>query len=86
MSRKHGGLALAVVLLATACAINPVSRRPEFVVMSREKEALLGEREAARVAQEMGILPDEGIAAYVARVGARVAQHSRRTDVAYRFL
>jgi predicted Zn-dependent protease len=75
-----------ILAAASACAINPVSRRPEFVVMSRATELKLGEEEARKVAQEMGIVEDEPIATYVREVGARLAQHSPRQDVEYRFL
>ena len=77
-------LGFAVALLA--CAVNPVSRRPEFVVISRETEQKLGEEEAAKVEQELGIVSEAELAAYVARVGARLVEHSPRKDVDYRFL
>jgi predicted Zn-dependent protease len=54
--------------------------------MSRATELKLGEEEARKVAQEMGIVEDEPIATYVREVGARLAQHSPRQDVEYRFL
>src|SRR6516162_211315 len=43
---------LAVAVLA-ACAINPVTHRPEFVVMSAEEERQLGAEEAKRVEQSI---------------------------------
>jgi predicted Zn-dependent protease len=75
--------ALSVVL---ACSINPVSRRPEFVVMSRDRERKIGEEEARKVEQELGIVSRQDLAAYVESVGARLAEHSPRRDAEYRFL
>jgi predicted Zn-dependent protease len=75
--------ALSAVL---ACSINPVSRRPELVAMSRDAERRLGEQEARKVAQELGIVSREDLAAYVEKVGAELAEHSPRQDVEYRFL
>jgi predicted Zn-dependent protease len=85
-------LALATAIVtsalsaALACAFNPVSRRPEFVVMSRDAERRLGEQEARKVEQELGIVVGEDLAAYVEKVGGQLAEHSPRQDVEYRFL
>jgi len=76
---------VAALSVASACAINPVSRRPEFVVMSRATELKLGEAEARKVAQEMGIVEDEALSAYVRDVGERLAQYSLRDEVEFQF-
>ena len=54
--------------------------------MSRDAERRLGEQEARKVAQELGIVSREDLAAYVEKVGAELAEHSPRQDVEYRFL
>ncbi len=54
--------------------------------MSRDAERRLGEQEATKVAQELGIVGREDLAAYVEKVGAELAEHSPRQDVEYRFL
>lgn len=80
---------VAVVLLtamvAFGCATNPVSGKPELVLVSTEREKQLGREEAQRVEQEMGLLPDPSVSAYVEAVGRRLAAHSPRRDVDYRF-
>jgi predicted Zn-dependent protease len=78
-------MALACALAAVACARNPVTRRPEFVLVSRASEVRLGEREARRVAQEMGLVEDPRLTDYVSAVGARLAAHAPRQDVEYQF-
>ena len=45
----------------------------------------LGEAEARRVAETMGILEDPVLSGYVRAVGERLARFSPRTDVAYTF-
>jgi predicted Zn-dependent protease len=80
--------ALLVVLalaLASACAVNPVTRRPEVTLISTSREKELGQEQAQLVAESMGILHDERLTAYVAQVGARVAARSPRQDVTYVF-
>ncbi len=84
------GLAAAFALLVppsiTGCAINPVSRRPEFVAISAAKEKELGREHAEKVEKEMGHLDDEQLVAYVQEIGARLAKHSPRQDVEYTFM
>ena len=55
--KPHAGLAAVLALtLGDACARNPVSGRPEVTLVSEAKERELGEAEARRVAEKMGIL------------------------------
>jgi predicted Zn-dependent protease len=72
-------------LLALSCAVNPVSGRPEVVLMSTAREAQLGAEAAGEVARSMGLVRDEAIVSYVSQLGQRVARHSPRQDVTYRF-
>lgn len=72
-------------LTAAACSINPVSNMPEVTLMTVEQEKKLGEEEAKKVDQQMGLLPDEALTAYVDAVGQRLAKESPRQDVAYQF-
>ena len=84
MYRFRSG-ALALLLVVTACAVNPATGRREITFMSNEREAALGREAAAQVAQEMGIVDDPELGAYVAAVGERVARESPRQEVPYRF-
>jgi len=55
--KPHAGLAAVLALtLGDTCARNPVSGRPEVTLVSEAKERELGEAEARRVAEKMGIL------------------------------
>lgn len=74
-----------VAVVATGCATNPVTGRPELVLVSAEREKELGRDEAHRVEREMGLLDDPALVAYVQAVGGRLAAQSPRRDVGYRF-
>jgi predicted Zn-dependent protease len=74
---------LCLVLLA--CATNPVTGREEIVLMSPAREASVGKQAAAQVKEEMGLVEDAALVAYVQRVGAAVAAHSPRKDVTFQF-
>jgi len=73
------------LLTSLACATNPVTGREEIVLMSPSREAAVGREAAAQVAQEMGLVEDPALLAYVRQVGARVAAHSPRKDVTFQF-
>jgi predicted Zn-dependent protease len=77
--------ALAVGGMLGACAVNPVSKRPEMVLVSSEKEQEIGREEAVKVEQSMGLADLATARDYVKKIGARVAAHSPRQDVTYTF-
>jgi predicted Zn-dependent protease len=75
-------LCLAAVL---ACTINPATGEREILIMSPAEEEAAGREAAAQVAREIGLLEDARLEEYVAAIGARLAEHSPRQDVQYRF-
>lgn len=76
---------LGLALLLGSCATNPVTGRQELVFMSPEREAAQGRDAAAQVEREIGLVRDPKLTAYVEQIGQRLAKHSPRRDVAYRF-
>jgi predicted Zn-dependent protease len=82
---KHLSLLILLAAVAEACSINPVSNLPEVTLMTVEQEKKLGEEEAKKVDQQMGLLNDDALNTYVDAVGQRLAKESPRQDVAYQF-
>lgn len=80
---------LAVALTAAAllanCAANPVTGRPDFVMMSEEQELALGKKADGEVRKEYGVYKDPGLQAYVNRIGTRLAASSHRAGISYHF-
>jgi len=77
---------LLAALLLTACATNPVTKKPDFVLMSEKQELALGQQVAAQVAKELPLLEKtDPLVRYVDRVGQRVARVSDRPELFYRF-
>ena len=76
---------LAVFLVAQGCALNPVTGRPDLVLVTTHGERGLGEEAAREVEQSMGLTDDPQLVAYVRAVGKRLAQYSPRKDVEYEF-
>jgi predicted Zn-dependent protease len=78
-------LAALALVCASACALNPVTGRPEFVLVSGARERALGEEQEQGLIAELGLSDHAATTAWVEAVGARVAAHSPRQDVRYRF-
>jgi predicted Zn-dependent protease len=72
-------------LLASGCAVNPVSGRPELSVVSEARERELGAEEARRVVETMGLLDDAALVAYVRAVGERLVLGLPANDTKYTF-
>lgn len=73
------------VALATACATNPVTGRQEVSLMSPARETAVGKQASAQVEQEIGLVRDPKLEAYVQQIGDRMAKLSPRQDTPYRF-
>jgi predicted Zn-dependent protease len=76
---------LPALALVAACALNPVTGRPEFVLVSGARERALGEEQETGLIAELGLSDHAATTAWVEAVGQRVALHSPRQDVRYRF-
>jgi predicted Zn-dependent protease len=76
---------MALVVLASGCAVNPVSGRPEFTLVSEAGEREMGEEEARNVAAQMGLYDEPALVAYVRTVGQRLVDASPLLDLAYEF-
>lgn len=79
---------IAAMLAMTAvagCATNPVTGRPDVVMMSEAQEIQLGREEHAKILQEFGRYDDPELQDYVTRVGQRIAAVSHRPQLQYTF-
>ena len=70
---------------APGCAWNPVSGRPEVVLVSRAQEREMGEKESHEVADAMGLVDEPALVGYVSTVGQRLAEHAPGGDAHYTF-
>jgi predicted Zn-dependent protease len=79
------GLTLAVASFLSACAINPVSGRPQAVITSEAGEIRQGQEAAKEVEKYMGLLDDPKLAAYLDEVGQRLVTKSQRSQLDFHF-
>lgn len=78
-------LLAGLLLHAFGCAMNPVSGRPELALVTEAQEKQLGDQEAEKIEQQMGLVRDEPFARYLNELGRRLAGESPRPNLDYRF-
>jgi predicted Zn-dependent protease len=73
-------------LFLAACAVNPVTKQKQFVLMSEQREIALG-REAYPIYTQMslGLFQEEALQAYVQRIGSQLAAKSHRPNLQCEF-
>jgi predicted Zn-dependent protease len=76
---------LGAVISMIACAVNPVSGRQEFMLVSEEEEVQLGRKTDAGVIKEYGLYNDEQATGYVSDMGMRIGKLSHRPDLDWHF-
>jgi predicted Zn-dependent protease len=85
-ARLAGTLVLgAAFLVGAGCAVNPATGQTDFVLMSEDRELAIGRELHPQVLQHYGPVDDPALQAYVQSVGERIADHSHRSDLIYRF-
>ncbi|MDA1106979.1 MAG: M48 family metalloprotease [Proteobacteria bacterium] len=67
------------------CAVNPVSGKNDFVLISEEAEIEMGRKAAPEILKEFGPYDNAELQAYVQRVGEGLAAQSHRANLVYRF-
>ncbi|UCJ19093.1 M48 family metalloprotease [Pseudomonas sp. MM211] len=77
--------ALSLLAVLAGCAVNPATGRNDFVMMSEAQELTLGRDAHQQILQQYPRYADEALQAYVQRVGERVARHSHRGQLDYKF-
>jgi len=88
LTESRAGRWVAAALIAggaAACAVNPVTGRTQLSLVSEAQEIQLGQQSAAQVAQEIGLVPDSALQAYVQRVGGTLAAASERPNLPWTF-
>ena len=82
-TRVLAPLALAVVL--TACATNPVTGKREISLLSEAQEIAIGQQTDAEVRREMGVYDNPELQRYVSDIGQRLAKLSHRPHLPWAF-
>jgi len=74
-----------LLLLAQACAVNPVTGRRQLMLYSEQDEIAMGKQTHEQILRQYGIYDDPAINAYVTRVGSTMTAHTHRPHLEYHF-
>jgi predicted Zn-dependent protease len=84
-NRPQRSAALLLALALVSCQSLPTVESRELILNAPEREEEIGRSEAQRVAAEIGLVEDPELVGYVDSIGQRIARHTPRADVRYRF-
>lgn len=89
MNLKRYFLSFVLVLILpvlNACSTNPATGRTQFAgLMSPGQEAQVGAQEHPKIVEEFGLYQNKAVNDYVNTIGRKIAPHTERDDVQYRF-
>jgi predicted Zn-dependent protease len=74
-----------IVVFMLSCATNPVTRQPEFVLMSEDQEISIGREMDPKIIQEYGMYNSGHLQQYVETIGKRLANVSDRRGLFFHF-
>ena len=76
---------LVLLLFSLACAVNPVTKRTEFVLMSEQQEIEFGRQENPNILKKYGDYDSKTLQDYATQVGQKLARISDRPDLVFHF-
>ncbi|MEJ2216223.1 MAG: M48 family metalloprotease [Gemmatimonadota bacterium] len=82
--RRSFPLMLGAALLAS-CAINPVTGERQLSLIGTQQEIQMGQEAAAQVKDQIGLVQNDALQAYVSSVGMPLAKGSERPDLPWEF-
>jgi predicted Zn-dependent protease len=82
--RTKAGMAFILVLLS-ACAINPVTGKKQMVMMSEGQEVAMGKEADPQVIAFFGLYDDPALQKFINEKGQAMAAISHRPELAYEF-
>lgn len=78
-------LLLATALLIQTCAVNPVTGKREFSIISESQEIQMGEQYDPQVVAEFGVYEDQAIQQFLSQKGQAMARVSERPELPWTF-
>jgi len=84
MNWKLSLSACALIVLGS-CAVNPVTGKKDFVMMSEAQEVALGKQSHAQILKQYPRYKDERIQRYVNNIGQQLAKKSHRSNLRFTF-
>lgn len=76
---------LLLLQLIQGCSVNPVSGQANLTLISEQQEIRIGRENHPKVLEQYHRYPDEVLQKYINDIGQKLAMHSHRTNLIYRF-
>jgi predicted Zn-dependent protease len=76
---------LIFLLMPLSCAINPVTGKKEFMLVTEQDEISLGKQADQEVGQIYGFYENQALADYVDRIGQSISKNTQRPNNEYHF-
>ncbi len=84
--RLHAFILLSLFILCSlSCAVNPVTGRQEFALISEDQEIRIGRNNDPEILEKFGYYPDPPLQTYVRSIGVNLAQLSHRPNLPFHF-
>ncbi|MEZ4934154.1 MAG: M48 family metalloprotease [Saprospiraceae bacterium] len=78
-------IGMAYIFLLISCAINPVTGKKEFMLMSVSQEKALGASYDPQVVSQFGVYEDAKLQAFITEKGKKMAAIGHRPELDYQF-
>lgn len=78
-------LIAALLITSLSCAVNPVTHKKEFMLLSPQDELALGKQTDAEIIGTYGVYQDEALNAYISSVGKKLVTVSHQPDLPFIF-
>jgi predicted Zn-dependent protease len=76
---------MPIVLVLSACAVNPATGKKEFMLVSESQELAMGKQYDQQLVAQLGLYGDTALAHYVQRLGLQLAALSERPQLPWAF-
>lgn len=76
---------LTVLLILPSCAVNPVTGKKQFMLMSEQQEVALGAQYDPSVISTFGLYEDDELTSFITEKGNEIAKISHRPNLEYHF-
>ena len=78
-----GVIVVVLVVWAVSCALNPVTGKREFMLMSASDELAMGKQADPQILQTYGKYENAALARYVAALGSKLGALSHQPNLSY---
>lgn len=85
MKKRYFLVLWIILILATSCAINPVTGKQELMFISEQGEIELGKETDSAVRSQYGLYDDPVLTEYVKQIGTALVPYTHRPHLTYHF-